>query len=894
MLELPILQAHPECSACPLSTGGASSVGMPTAALAGNTGKDRAVLVLAGYPGIEEDKRGEALVGYSGKFGRGMLLGVKLQEVADVYLQNAVRCFPEQMNVTGKMLKACRQWLDADVQALAAQYQQVVLLCMGGEARKAVLGEGSSALGSFEQGQQLQVAGVPVTVFATVNPMVITPGMDPPKRSAALAHMRMLKTFCEHGTLPMRVKPYEGPLVGADVPDPPADVPLLSLDIETYGACDGFPRQNYFHPQKCVAFDGVTAESLIVCTGLAWRDASGGVRAKVYRHDRPDEVARLKRVLNQTTCPILGQNVQFDILCLRFCGFAELLNRRQRALYDLAVLNYLENDQRYERSLKRLAPLLGVTTYKDELSLKTGDRYAGPDDPRLWKYCALDCAATLVCYETLVDNIYERFPASPKWREPSRRWFSDLLWTCVTMSENGIEYDRPALERLLRKCKQQQQHALETALRVYQLKLGGTGSQEPLYKLFDKALQELAPTDGEARSEVFEKVEFTDGSAKKPSRVGVTLSNSELLLELAPRGHPLTGQLRLLRTYKHLGKIIGSYLEPMLGLKWLKRPVPEKPARGKRPARAAVPGVLDLSNALVGSRAYPTWYPCPMPASDKDDTTSGTCQARITSKGHAVQTEPPEVEECLTSRYGSAGAVVHGDGSQIELRTAAAESGAESMLAVYREGRNLHAESGSTFAGFTIDKKKHPDFYATGKECNFARMFGATASTLQRSVRKKAKLELPLPMFVEFLRRDRRVHPAFYRWQDSLVRLARRQGYLETPVTGHSRTFIGPLGKQRSAILNILIQAKAALLVQSAQMQLEEDIDDRGWRGRVFLLKNVADEIVYDMPRELAPEFASLLQERLRDPPLLAEFRRLGFAECPFDAEVKIHYGKAA
>jgi len=463
---LPVLQPHPSCTACDLATWpGLESPGLPTRVWDGGHTEPqpkKALLLVGSHPGVEENVKGSAFVGVTGQFtNRLYIKGGNLADFADVYLTNAVRCSPRTSElVTPKAVAACREWLDQDVRVLAQCYDEVVILATGENAISSVL-QRKESLRTFHQGQVADVGGVECSVFATYLAAILLPSNDPSKILAIREHLLLVWRYLKFGYLPTTVKvPPPSELVGSRVLDPSPTTKLISLDVETYGAFERnhrgrlLPRQTVFHPAKSLHWDGVQRCDLVQTCALSWRSPRGGkLRTKVYRLDRRAECDRLVSVLQRLRqCCVLGQNVPFDVLYLRAFNhrFRRVLARPHCVLYELQVLNFLQNDQRAERSLKNLSLVLGVADYRDEaVDLKKGQRYRDSSDPRAWTYNAKDAQATLLDYEFLVEAISLWYGGdTDKWSSYSRQWYNEVLWLTVQMSENGVHYDVEQLGRV--------------------------------------------------------------------------------------------------------------------------------------------------------------------------------------------------------------------------------------------------------------------------------------------------------------------------------------------------------------------------------------------------------------------------------------------------------------
>jgi uracil-DNA glycosylase family 4 len=319
MAALPVFQPDGDCTACELHECGAESVGIPTRAWdGGNTGKSKVVLVVGKCPATEEDKVGRCFVGPSGYLTNHLYIqALELDKLADFYLTNSIRCkLPNpKMSIPPSSRTACKQHLVRDVQELSRHYDEVILLATGSEAIQTLFGRKVS-MTSVTQGGVVDVGGVPCKVFVTYLATMLLPGADPSKATVVEAHLRLLKEYLQTGELSYEVEIAEEDVSRTAVIPP--DVPLLSLDIETYGCLETLPRQKFFHPQKSLYWDGVAKEDLVVSVAACWRDGGGVVRNRFWNVTVPAERQDFLRQMESLQSPtILGQNLPFDMMYLR-------------------------------------------------------------------------------------------------------------------------------------------------------------------------------------------------------------------------------------------------------------------------------------------------------------------------------------------------------------------------------------------------------------------------------------------------------------------------------------------------------------------------------------------------------------------------------------------------
>ncbi len=859
-----LLPSRPDCQDCELYTYATHPGHCSREWDGGNQGHPKAVLIISKAPAVREDEAGQCFVDAAGKILSGVYVeGAGLQKLADIYYTNAVRCrLPNpRMAIPQSAIKACREHWVHDVKLLDAQYTEVVILAAGAEALTSVLGRGNS-LTKFRQGTQVEVAGTQRTVFATYNPAMLEQRRDPSKGHAVEAHLALLQEYLRDGELRTEVD-----ITTRDVDYKtrvPADCGLVSLDIETYGCCEGYPRQRFFHPRKSTSHDHVAPSDLVLTAAAAWRDEFGTLRHCCWDlttlSGRGHFLTDFQH-LGRAGATILGQNIPFDIMFLRAWsgGFAAISNpfNTNFKLMDLAVLNFLECDQRPERSLKNLSPLLSTASYDERVNLRAGERYPCPHNPELHAYNVLDAVVTLRNYEILKARLPRKFGATTAKGTPyCLDWYSKLLWLAISMMEQGIEYDTEDLGKLATKLERRLKGITEWAERFGAVLLG-KGSKKYADALAGRAVDELKLYNDK-------RVKLTDIT----KAVSSAKENMNLFMGEAQRGSPLHLELRTLRRFREHRKILTSSLRPLLALTERDR---------------------DLNNSLVDGKAYPTWYIVPMAHESEE---GGTQQGRITAKGPAVQTHSPMVENTERSRY-EGGALVSIDMAQIEYRVPAMYSGDKQLLKVFRDGINIHAATASEIMGFPVTKKSHPHAYHLGKTTNFLIAFRGQAAGLQQTAQRELGLDLSLSRCEEMIRKVRHAYPDYIAWQDELIATAKRQGYLEIPLLGLSRTFLGsPAVIDKTyvpTIVNFPVQTTAALLVLDAQIATEKWLRASGLRSR--LIKNTYDEGVYDCPRCEIETVAEALPGLYREPDLYLKLvHDANLHQVPLDCSLEIRY----
>jgi uracil-DNA glycosylase family 4 len=880
---LPVFDQRSDCRACKLGDPERiCCIGMPTRIWDGGhtDGATRALLLVGSHPMVAEDNAGVSFVGPTGEHTNGTYVrGGRLSDFADCYLTNAVRCCPRDGDVTNSHVKACRGHLIADVQLLGEHYDEVVILAMGEKAVTSVLGN-KNALRTFPQGSLGDIGGVRCRVFATWLGTNLLPGRDPSKIWSIRDHLLLVWRYLKDGRLTTKVRvPRAERLVGGAAPDPPANTKLVALDIETYGCLDGFPDQRVFHPRKSTCHDRVHGGDLVVSVALAWRGPdSGAIQSKVYRMWRGDDREKLLSSLRGIqSLAILNQNVAFDVQYLWAFDrrFREVINPRTTRLVELQVVNFLENDQRIERSLKTLSRIIGVANYQTEkVSLKDGERYASREDPDLWRYNAKDVLATLLCYEELLEGISIKYPNTDKWTSECQQWFSDLVWECILMEDAGIRYDERKLARLDSILMGKLDRLLVHGKSAFDVPVIGPGSDTAKRREVQRLFDEWTPDPSTEKGRQFaHRVEYT-----KKGKLSIGMENLNLLRGVIPPGHVDRLLINVLHYAKRWQKITGTYTGPLLGL------------RDDKDDKVAT--------RLVDKRmAYPRWYPIPMSFDKSDRDFGGTQQCRITSKDPATQTQPPMVEGCQRSRW-PRGNIVRADAAQLELRVATMWSGDSGFLRIFAENLNAHLETaqllGRLVGVHDITKATHPKWYHAGKTLNFLMLFLGGWYKFQETVLKEVDLFIPDQACQQIIETFNSEHPEQRAWQQANIEFARTNGFLAMPISGLSRSFCGDIDASYiPMIANFPVQALAAMLVQSAQVALRHWLWYQGL-SRCIIVANTYDEIVVDCPNAKdARRVARKCLELLRVPPIYEDLiGRYGLYRVPLDAEAEIVYNR--
>lgn len=597
---------------------------------------------------------------------------------------------------------------------------------------------------------------------------------------------------------------------------------LISLDIETYGACTHnskgqvLPSQSAFHPQRALITDGVSRDNMVLtctittevhsCPCTKNYKATTLDQAKpcctfTMHMDQEKDRVLLHRWLTWADT-ILGMNLPFDLQFLRACDhrFQFALPPYGKTLFDLSILNYLHSELRPERSLKSLGPVLGTHAYKR--TIKDG-KFRSPHDPEFLDYAAQDTHNTLLASSELARRILLDWPGTDKLSPYCIRHYSDCLWTIITMSEAGIPMSRKDLDNLQSTLLIQASDAMAKA-ESHGVQLEGTGSAKSKTEFLNVTNGLLSSRGVDILSHPL--AQFTE----KTRAFSFSDANRNLIRGfLRDTDTREIAILEAAAAHQQAQKMLSTYIWPLLHGK-----------RNKPEDKSST--ILPLPHTgEADGLAFPVWYPVPSASKDASGSEGGTIQGRITCKNPSAQTFPPTIKATIKSRF-HGGTILSLDLSQIELRVAALCSGDKSLLAAFNDGLDLHTDRAIQLFGKAC--LSAPTFKKVerqvGKTMNFADLFLASPFRMRMSVHEMTGQLMPLSFFEEVAETRPDARPGLHAWQQSLIRTADAQGSLTLPFTGQSRTFVGGSSEHLNEIVNFPIQTQAGNTLLAIQRAL--------------------------------------------------------------------------
>ena len=257
---------------------------------------------------------------------------------------------------------------------------------------------------------------------------------------------------------------------------------------------------------------------------------------------------------------------------------------------------------------------------------------------------------------------------------------------------------------------------------------------------------------------------------------------------------------------------------------------------------------------------------------------NGSTTGRFSSQDPNLQNLPIKTELGKKIRDGFVAQKGHKlaafDYSQIELRVAAMLSGDKKMTQVFRERKDIHAGVASFVFGVPIEKVDS-EMRRQAKVINFGIIYGMGVSALRKNlVRPKSDSDTRS----EDVTREEaqkfydNYFNQFYGVRDYLEGVkvfAGEHSYTET-LFGRRRYFPNinsriPFLKnmaERTAT-NAPIQGTAADIIKLAIRYAEEDLKKAGLLGKVHLVLQIHDELVYEVEEKVLPEADKIIKEAM-------------------------------
>ena len=255
-----------------------------------------------------------------------------------------------------------------------------------------------------------------------------------------------------------------------------------------------------------------------------------------------------------------------------------------------------------------------------------------------------------------------------------------------------------------------------------------------------------------------------------------------------------------------------------------------------------------------------------------------TATGRLSSTDPNLQNIPIRNEE--GRRIRQAFVAQHGwkilavDYSQIELRIMAHLSADKALLEAFQQGKDIHAATAAEIIGVAIDQVT-TEQRRRAKAVNFGLIYGMSAFGLAK------QLGIPRGEAQHYMDTYFERYPGVMQYMEDTRSAASEQGFVET-IYGRrlhlpeiqSRNGMRRKAAERAAI-NAPMQGTAADIIKKAMLLVDEWIQAEG-DGRVKLLMQVHDELVFEVQESALAEIESKVQELMEsaadlEVPLVAE-----------------------
>jgi len=235
----------------------------------------------------------------------------------------------------------------------------------------------------------------------------------------------------------------------------------------------------------------------------------------------------------------------------------------------------------------------------------------------------------------------------------------------------------------------------------------------------------------------------------------------------------------------------------------------------------------------------------------------GSATGRLASRDPNMQNIPIKTEQGKAIReifVADKGNVLGSfDYSQIDLRCLAILSKDEKLIEFFKSGGDIHADVAAAL--FKVPKDKvDKEQRRRAKVINFGIIYGMGVLAL------KANLNSSRVEAEDFLKRYFETFPGVTKYLEQIKKEAREKGYTET-YYGRRRYYpdikSGPEYMQKAAerqASNAPIQGTTADIIKLAMIEVDKLIEKNNWRGKVDLLLQIHDELIYEIAEDVADE----------------------------------------
>lgn len=217
-----------------------------------------------------------------------------------------------------------------------------------------------------------------------------------------------------------------------------------------------------------------------------------------------------------------------------------------------------------------------------------------------------------------------------------------------------------------------------------------------------------------------------------------------------------------------------------------------------------------------------------------------------------------EIRQAFIAPPGSI--LIAGDYSQIDLRVLAHLSQDESLLAAFRQDKDIHAATAAQLFGVDISEVK-PDMRRLAKTVNFGVIYGMSEFGLEQAT------ELSRQEAGQFITAYFAKYPGVARYLEATREKAHRTGYVQT-ILGRRR-YIPEINSPNRMVreaaermaINMPVQGTSSDIIKVAMVDLYREMQERKLKSRMLL--QVHDELIFETPEEEKGEITDLLRDKM-------------------------------
>ncbi|MBN2651479.1 MAG: DNA polymerase I [Spirochaetales bacterium] len=240
---------------------------------------------------------------------------------------------------------------------------------------------------------------------------------------------------------------------------------------------------------------------------------------------------------------------------------------------------------------------------------------------------------------------------------------------------------------------------------------------------------------------------------------------------------------------------------------------------------------------------------------------TGTATGRLSSRDPNLQNIPIKTEQGRLVRKAfvpkDGYVFVSADYSQIELVLLAHLSQDSDLMDAFKRGEDIHKETASFLFGTDIGLVT-AEQRRVAKTINFGVIYGMSSFRLSR------ELGIPMSTANTFIESYFTRFGGLRKYIDETVAFAESNGYVET-LLGHRRPILGinsrnkteKSGAERVA-LNTVIQGSGADVIKIAMIKSDKMIREKSLDASLLL--QIHDELLFEVEKDFAPEFAVKLK----------------------------------